>query len=208
MLTDNNMMVMFFKSQTMLVLMACSIVVVTFALERWIYFLRTRYSATEFKAAMRKYLSRNQLGDFARYCEKGSGSLGRIMGVAVENLGAGREQVDQILDTAIEKEQLKLEKHLVVLGTLANIAPLLGLFGTVVGIIRAFRDIAMTGSGGSSVIAMGVSEALLTTAAGIVIAVIATVFYNIFTRSIRVRATDAEDARNDFWKYVSSRPVE
>jgi len=208
MLTDNNMMVMFFKSQTMLVLIACSIVVVTFALERWIYFLRTRYSAREFKATMRKHLSRNQLGDFARYCERGSGSLGRIMVVAVENLSAGREQVDQILDTEIEKEQLKLEKNLVILGTLANIAPLLGLFGTVVGIIRAFRDIAVTGSGGSSVIAMGVSEALLTTAAGIVIAVIATVFYNVFTRTIRVRATDAEDARNDFWKYVSSRPVE
>lgn len=208
MLSDNNMMVMFFKSQTMLVLIACSIVVVTFAFERWIYFLRTRYSTREFKAAMRKYLSRNQLGEFARYCEKGGGSLGRIMNAAVENLSAGREQVDQILDTEIEKEQLKLEKHLVVLGTLANIAPLLGLFGTVIGIIRAFRDIAVTGSGGSSVIAMGVSEALLTTAAGIVVAVIATVCYNAFTRSIRVRAMDADDARNDFWKYVNSRPVE
>lgn len=208
MLTDNNMMVMFFKSQTMLVLIACSVVVVTFALERWIYFLRTRYSARDFKATMRKHLSRNQLGEFARYCEQGSGSLGRIMAAAVENLSAGREQVDQILDTEIEKEQIKLEKNLVILGTLANIAPLLGLFGTVVGIIRAFRDIAITGSGGSSVIAMGVSEALLTTAAGIVIAVIATVCYNYFTRTIRVRATDAEDARNDFWKYVNSRPVQ
>jgi len=86
-----------------------------------------------------------------------------------------------------------------VLGTMSNIAPLLGLFGTVVGIIRAFADIARTGSGGGAVVAMGVSEALMTTAAGIIVAVIATVFFNFFVRRIRTRTAHLEDARESFF---------
>jgi len=89
---------------------------------------------------------------------------------------------------------------------MSNIAPLLGLFGTVIGIIRAFADIARTGAGGSAVVAMGVSEALLTTAAGIVVAVIATVFFNLFVRRIRTRIIELEDVREEFF-LITSRPV-
>ncbi len=91
---------------------------------------------------------------------------------------------------------------------MSNIAPLLGLFGTVVGIIRAFADIARTGSGGGAVVAMGVSEALLTTAAGIIVAVIATVAFNFFVRRIRTRTAHLEDARETFftlWGQVNSQ---
>jgi len=186
----------------MIVLLLCSVVVVTFALERWWYFLKSNTSSGEFRTAMRKHLSRNQIGEFSNYCKNGKGTLNHVIGVALENVSTKREEVDQLLDIEMEKQQVIMEKNLVVLGTLANIAPLLGLFGTVVGIIRAFKDIAVTGSGGSSVIAMGVSEALLTTAAGIIVAVIATIFYNAFMRKIRVRNIEVEDARNYFWKYI------
>ena len=91
-----------------------------------------------------------------------------------------------------------MERNIGVLGTMSNIAPLLGLFGTVVGIIRAFADIARTGSGGGAVVAMGVSEALMTTAAGIIVAVIATVAFNFFVRRIRTRTAHLEDARESF----------
>lgn len=205
MLSVNNFGNVILQSPTMVVLLLCSVIVITFAIERGWYFMRTRYSARQFKETMRKQLRGNRLSEFTRYCQDGSGSLGHIMAAALDNLSAGRDEVDSILDTEMEKEQVQMERNLIVLGTLANIAPLLGLFGTVVGIIRAFKDIAVTGSGGSSVIAMGVSEALLTTAAGIVVAVIATVFYNLFSRKIRVRVTEAEDARNVFWKYLNSR---
>jgi biopolymer transport protein ExbB len=101
------------------------------------------------------------------------------------------------MNTAIEVEQVEMERNLNVLGTMSNIAPLIGLFGTVVGIIRAFSAIARTGSGGSQVVAMGVAEALMTTAAGIIVAVIATVCFNIFVRKIRTRSVDLEDAREE-----------
>jgi biopolymer transport protein ExbB/TolQ len=115
----------------------------------------------------------------------------------LQNTSLPREEFEKAVNGRIESETVNMERNLIVLGTMSNIAPLMGLFGTVVGIIRSFRDIAVTGSGGSSVIAMGVSEALLTTAVGIVIAVIATVFYNALIRRIRVRVNQMEEVRQE-----------
>ena len=114
------------------------------------------------------------------------------------------QTVEDLITGALGTERARYEKRLGFLATVASNAPYIGLFGTVLGIIRAFKDIAVTGSGGSSVIAMGVSEALLTTAAGIIVAVIATVFFNIFTRKIRVRISEVDEVRSHFWKYVGS----
>ncbi|MCP4548329.1 MAG: MotA/TolQ/ExbB proton channel family protein [bacterium] len=204
MLSGNNLVSVLMGSPTMIVLLLCSVVVVTFALERWWFFTRTNASTRDFKTTMQRYLSRNQVGEFYKVCKHGNSSLTRVVGSALENIRQPREEVEQLIDIEIEREQIHMEKNMVVLGTLANIAPLIGLLGTVIGIIRAFKDIAVTGSGGSSVIAMGVSEALLTTAAGIIVAVIATVFYNAFTRRIRVRLTEVEEMVCHFWKYIGS----
>jgi len=202
MITTDTLVAVLFGSPTMIMLLLCSIVVVTFVLERWWFFLKSNTSAHDFRSAMRKYLSHNQINEFANYCRNGRAPLHRIIGVALENSRDRKEEVDPLLDIEMEKEQLLMEKHLIILGTLATIAPLLGLYGTVVGIIRAFHDIAVTGSGGSSVVAMGVSEALLATAVGILIAVIATISYNTFVRKIRVRNIEVEDARTCYWKYL------
>lgn len=76
--------------------------------------------------------------------------------------------------------QAGLKKFLWVLGTIGSSAPFVGLFGTVVGIIKSFENIAMTGKSGFAVVAAGISEALIATAAGIIVAVIAVMFYNYF----------------------------
>jgi biopolymer transport protein ExbB len=78
-----------------------------------------------------------------------------------------------------------LNKHLGIFGTLAFIAPLLGLLGTVLGVIRAFRDLALSGSGGPTIVAAGIAEALIATAAGIAVAVTSAVLYNYFTTRLR-----------------------
>ena len=86
-----------------------------------------------------------------------------------------------------------LEKNLGFLGTMGNTAPLIGLLGTVWGIMRAVHDMASTGSAGPSVVAAGVAEALFTTAAGLVVAVPAVMLYNHFLRSMSVMLTEAEN---------------
>jgi biopolymer transport protein ExbB/TolQ len=99
---------------------------------------------------------------------------------------------EERLQMALTRQKLLLEKHLTVLGSMAAVAPLIGLLGTVWGIMRAFHDMAQVGSAAPSVVAAGVAEALLTTAAGLVVAVPAVLLYNHFARRMSVMLTVAE----------------
>jgi biopolymer transport protein ExbB len=85
---------------------------------------------------------------------------------------------------AMFEETQKLKKHLWVLGTVASSAPFIGLLGTVIGIIRAFESMAIAGTGGFAVVAAGISEALVATALGLAVAIIALIFYNYFQTRI------------------------
>src|SRR5262245_6633927 len=88
--------------------------------------------------------------------------------------------------SARSREKLALEKNLGVLGTLGNNAPFIGLFGTVLGIIKAFADLAKTqGGGGAGVVMAGISEALVATAVGLLVAIPAVVAFNVFQSKVR-----------------------
>lgn len=196
-------------SPTMLVLLVCSIITVGYAVERALYFKTSWLDTVRFMGELANRMKSGNPRGALDYCNQQKGPVARVMAQAVRYLNRSREELVQRIDTAIELEQVEMERNLSILGTMSNIAPLLGLFGTVIGIIRAFADIARTGSGGGAVVAMGVSEALLTTAAGIVVAVIATIFYNFFVRQIRTRTAKLEDAREEYfavWSQLQQRP--
>jgi biopolymer transport protein ExbB len=196
---------LFRSSPTMVVLLVCSIITVGFAVERFLYFARHTGNPKNLLKALEPKLKSGNFRSALEHCEKAKGPVARVLSQALTHLHLGREELGRRVNTAIEVEQVEMERNLSVLGTMSNIAPLLGLFGTVVGIIRAFADIARTGSGGSSVVAMGVAEALMTTAAGIVVAVIATVFFNTFVRMIRTRTVLMEDAREEFFSLMQQQ---
>ena len=189
------------------VLLLMSVVTVTFAIERWWYFSRTGCKVGPLLSALKRHVS---AGDDARAletCAKENSGPARVAEAVLKSGATTREDLEHAASAAVEKESVEMERNLIVLGTMSNVAPLMGLFGTVMGIIRSFRDIAVTGSGGSSVIAMGVSEALLTTAVGIVIAVIATMFYNGFIRRVRVRNVQMEEVTRAVLSEISKRSV-
>jgi biopolymer transport protein ExbB len=193
---------LFLGSPTMIVLLICSVVTVSYAVERAIYFTRTRTDPQKF---MKELAVKLKSGDSKATLEWVQGqrhSAGRVVSQCLTQVNAKTSDLKGRFNTAIELEQVEMERNLSVLGTISNIAPLLGLLGTVIGIIRAFADIAKTGAGGSAVVAMGVSEALLTTAAGIVVAVIATVSFNLFVRRIRTRIIELEDVREEFFNIL------
>jgi biopolymer transport protein ExbB len=96
-----------------------------------------------------------------------------------------RESLREVFDSARIQVKLGLEKNLLVLGTLGSNAPFVGLFGTVLGIIRAFNDLALQGTAGPSVVMRGISEALVATALGLLIAIPAVVSYNHFQGRIK-----------------------
>ena len=91
-----------------------------------------------------------------------------------------REQAERITERNRVRMAGNLKKNLWVLGTIGSASPFIGLLGTVVGIVRAFHSMAEQGAGGFSVVAAGISEALVATAAGLIVAIIALITYNIF----------------------------
>lgn len=92
----------------------------------------------------------------------------------------------------IAGQRQNLDHGLVILGTLGNNAPFIGLFGTVVGIIQAFHDLAKNPAGGPSVVMAGISEALIATAIGLVVAIPAVIAYNSFQRLVKRKTANAE----------------
>jgi biopolymer transport protein ExbB/TolQ len=110
---------------------------------------------------------------------------GRIFRTVLERAESHRpEAANGVAVEAMFEETQHLRKHLWVLGTVASSAPFIGLFGTVVGIIKAFESMAVSGTGGFAVVAAGISEALVATALGLGVAIIALIFYNYFQTRI------------------------
>ena len=119
-------------------------------------------------------------------CKQNSQSpAGRIfLNILVREAGQRLEVTNNFASEAMFEETQKLKKHLWILGTVASSAPFIGLLGTVVGIIKSFESMAIAGTGGFAVVAAGISEALVATALGLAVAIIAVIFYNYFQTRI------------------------
>ncbi len=115
-------------------------------------------------------------------CKQNSHSpAGRIfLNILDREAGQRLEVTNNFAAEAMFEETQKLRKHLWILGTVASSAPFIGLLGTVVGIIKSFESMAIAGTGGFAVVAAGISEALVATALGLAVAIIAVIFYNYF----------------------------
>jgi biopolymer transport protein ExbB len=109
---------------------------------------------------------------------------GRIFLSVLDREAAGLEIANNIATESMFEETQKLRKHLWILGTVASSAPFIGLLGTVVGIIKSFESMAIAGTGGFAVVAAGISEALVATALGLGVAIVAVIFYNYFQTRI------------------------
>ena len=108
--------------------------------------------------------------------------------------------MEKIADSIIDWETSKLQHRLTVLGTLGSITPFIGLFGTVIGVMHAFKDLAANTAtaGGASVVAAGIAEALVNTAAGLFVAIPAVIAYNYFLSKTNYFAKELENAAHDF----------
>jgi biopolymer transport protein ExbB/TolQ len=112
------------------------------------------------------------------------------------------DAVNRAIDRVKEREVANMKKGLGGLGTISSGAPFIGLFGTVVGIINAFRSMAASGQGGLGAVSAGISEALVTTAAGLLVAIPALMVYNYFTNTIEQFVVDMNDVSSELISYV------
>jgi biopolymer transport protein ExbB len=113
------------------------------------------------------------------------GPAATVASVGLENYERGTEAVAEAMAGAKARLRIDMERNLGVLGTLGNNAPFIGLFGTVLGIIKAFADLARNQSGGAAAVMAGISEALVATAVGLMVAIPAVVAYNSFQGRVR-----------------------
>ena len=189
-----NYLVMFRDSFTLIILLCCSVLSFTFMIERFMYFRKADGKGDEILSHVHKLLEAGKGDQAAGYAQKNPSAVAQVIHYGLLHSGRSRKDLEELLHTKQKEERMKLEQWLGVLGTLGNISPFIGLFGTVVGIIKAFRDLALSGGGGPSVVAKGIAEALVATAGGLLVAIPAVIIYNYFMRRTKQISVDMEVA--------------
>jgi biopolymer transport protein ExbB len=181
------------QSPVMVIILACSVITLAFVIERLAYFAKRKGDPD---AVLQAALAKIRSGDLhgaARVCGTSAHPVGPVASTVLQHVHLHPDALEEKLQIALSEQRLVLERNLGVLGTMGNVAPLIGLLGTVWGIMRAFNDMARTGAAGPAVVAAGVAEALFTTASGLLVAVPAVLLFNHFTRRITVMLTVAEN---------------
>lgn len=148
---------------------------------------------SDFFSDLKSLLEKNQIKEFQEKIRQHEGLLSGALKSALENSHSA-ESIDRAVSSYVKQDRLRLEKGLSVLGTLGANAPFIGLFGTVLGIIRAF---AYLGSqSGSAAVMTGVSQALYATALGLFVAIPAVVFFNLFSKQTKDLISRCESLRD------------
>lgn len=168
----------------MLPIILCSIVAIAIIIERFWTLSAARITPRYVPARVWTWLKNNQL-DSTRLRElRLSSPLGQLLAAGLLSAKYGRAgMIDSIEQTAAQVIH-DMERYLGTLGTIAAITPLLGLLGTVVGMIRVFNEIMLQGTGNANALAGGISEALISTAAGLTVAIPTFMFHRYFTRKV------------------------
>ena len=167
-------------------LIILSIASVAVMLERFRIYYQGRFAEDAFISEVEPLLAKGAWPEAALYCETAPGFEPQVLLAGVRQVPRGREAAAE----AMEAERIRLgqllEKRLGFLGTLGANAPFIGLFGTVLGIIHAFKDLALTEGGGGPAVMSGIAEALVATAVGLLVAIPAVMMFNFFHRRLHV----------------------
>ena len=158
----------------------CSVLTLGITLERAWSLRRKRIISPAVLSEITDYLREGSLKECMSLCRETPSPMTDIILAALANYRKGREEIRIAIEDAGRHEVPQLERYLTWLSTISSVAPLLGLLGTVTGMIRVFNVISSQGPGNANALAGGISEALLTTAAGLTVAIPAFVLYNYF----------------------------
>jgi len=182
---DGFMSVMKQGGPDMWILLALSVIVVAIVIERLVFFASQHGDTKGLLRQIGSKIAADDLDGAIKICQQNKGMLPRILEFGLRRGEKNRADITDALSIALMEHLNALERNLGIIGTIAVIAPFVGLAGTVLGIIRAFQDIALKGNSTPAVVAAGVSEALITTFAGLVVAIFAVIFFNYFKSRIK-----------------------
>jgi biopolymer transport protein ExbB len=169
----------------MWILLLLSIAVVAVVIERLVFFATQHGDTKGLLRQLGQKIAADDLPGAVKVAQSNKGMLPRILEFGLARGEKNRADITDALSIALMEHLNALERNLGIIGTVAVIAPFVGLAGTVLGIIHAFDEIALKGNASPAVVAQGVSEALITTLSGLVVAVIAVIFFNYFKTRIK-----------------------
>ena len=178
---------------TMYILLLCSVLSLAAIIERLIFYQRrSLIKRSDFMSKVKKEIQGGNIRKAIEVCQKYESPFSNVVYAGLIMQGSESTVISNAMERVTTMETFKLEKHTTLLGTIGSTAVYIGLFGTVLGIIRAFHDISSASSGGLNVVINGISEALVCTAAGLIVAVPAVIAYNYFAKRIDTFVTEME----------------
>ncbi|MBI5745067.1 MAG: MotA/TolQ/ExbB proton channel family protein [Elusimicrobia bacterium] len=160
-------------------LMALSIYSIALIWERWTVYKKTFSGMDDLIHKAHAMIKSGELRQLSELASKTKTPAGDIVHKVISHYGSALEK-RELAEKAVEWHVARLGRSLTAIATIGSISPFVGLFGTVIGVIRAFKDLSMYAGAGPSVVAMGISEALVNTAAGLFVAIPAIIAYNYF----------------------------
>ncbi len=178
----------------MVPLLACSVVALAIIIERFWTLQRKRIVPDNLVAQVWQWAQSGALDERRVQALRSGSPLGRVLAAGILHRDADRQLMKESIEEVGRLEVFALGRYISVLGTIASISPLLGLLGTVMGMIRIFSAVTKQGVSDPSILAGGISEALITTATGLAVAIPALLFYRYFNRRVEgfVVAMEAE----------------
>lgn len=180
----------------LIVLVLMSILSIGMIFERFITLKKISSESDRIRLRIKMALQTNSLQDFEDIAKDPSSIEGRAASQAMKHFKeSGQNDFEQVYNSFVLTEKPELEKYLAVLATIASNAPFIGLFGTVLGIMKAFNDLAQAPEAGQQTVMAGISVALVATAAGLFVAIPAGIFYNYFTRKVKAIFVSLESVK-------------
>ncbi|MFH1459292.1 MAG: MotA/TolQ/ExbB proton channel family protein [Candidatus Omnitrophota bacterium] len=187
----------------------CSIFALAIILERLINIYRSRIDTSKFMDEITAALKRNRISDALEICEQTQGPIAHILKAGISRHDRSREEIREAIEDAGLHEVPKLEKNLSALATIAHISPLLGLLGTVTGMVSTFQIIQQKAQAmypvDPSVLAKGIWEALITTVAGLIVAIPCFVAYNYLVAKVESLVVEMEILATDLVNILTQR---
>lgn len=189
----------------MVVLVICSIMSISVIIERAVYFMKLRGDFGEFTKELTERLnSQDSLEKTAAWCAGHQMLEANVAAIGLERSKDGRKAMEDTMNATIIASKTKLDKGLTLLGTLGNNTPFIGLFGTVIGIIQAFHALSNNNASGPEVVMASISEALVATAVGLMVAIPAVIAFNVISRAVRTKIANSETISRIVLSYNSA----
>ncbi len=182
-----------FRSEWVLwLLIALSVLSIGITIERWWFYRRRRIDIDSLRTAFIKHLEAGDFEDAAKLLQGQDSLATNVVLTGLQAHAKGPESVEDLIAGALGREKGRYERRLGFLATVASNAPYVGLFGTVLGIVRSFRDLASNMAEASSSVMAGIAEALIATAVGLLVAIPAVVAFNVFKGKVKEAVTDCQ----------------